>query len=213
MTAPAIPLAPEEPRDRRRALVRLGRHRRPQAHRHPLPLDGALLLPRRRRARRSLVRLQLAVPRAHAAVARGVQPDLHDARHDDDLPRRDARAHRLRQLLRAAHDRRARHGVPAPQRDRLLALPAGRIPPAFQLARGRRAERRAGSATRRSARRRSRASPTAPTTGRSRCSCSGISIGRERDQPHRHDPHAARAGDDDAARAALRLDDVRQLDS
>ena len=38
-----------------------------------------------------LIRLQLARPNGTLALARRVQPDLHDARHDDDLPRRDAR--------------------------------------------------------------------------------------------------------------------------
>ena len=43
-----------------------------------------------------LMRLQLARPNAQARLARGLQPALHDARHDDDLPRRHAGARRLR---------------------------------------------------------------------------------------------------------------------
>ena len=60
----------------------------------------------------------------------------------------------LRQLPRAADDRRPRHGVPAPERALVLALPARRDRPLLELVRrGRRARRPAGPATRRSPRR------------------------------------------------------------
>ena len=71
-----------------------------------------------------LMRLQLGAAEQHAADAADVQRAVHDARDDDDLPVRRADHGRLRQLLRAADDRRARHGVPEAQRAVLLA--AGR---------------------------------------------------------------------------------------
>ena len=58
-----------------------------------------------------LIRIQLAVPRNTFLGPDAVRRDLHDARHDDDLPGRHARAAGLRELHRAAADRRARHGV------------------------------------------------------------------------------------------------------
>ena len=61
----------------------------------------------------------------------------------------------LRQLPRAADDRRARHGVPAPQRDQLLAPPVRRASSCTSACWRAARRRRAGSATRRSARRRS----------------------------------------------------------
>ena len=68
-------------------------------------------------------------------VAAGVQPDVHDARHDDDLLLRHADPVRVRQLPGAADDRRARHGVPAPECLQLLAQRAQRVPAVFQLSR------------------------------------------------------------------------------
>ena len=77
-----------------------------------------------------LIRWQLAQPRAAGAargpaavrrlrrrdLAGGVHVAVHDARHDHDLLRGHADPdRRLRQLLHPAADRRARHGVPAPQ--------------------------------------------------------------------------------------------------
>ena len=93
-------------------------------------------------------------PRApHARAARDAERDVpdeelvqrghDDARHDDDLPRRRPDPRRLRQLPRAADDRRARHGVPAPERALVLALPARRHRPLAELVReGRRGARR-----------------------------------------------------------------------
>ena len=208
MTAPAIPLPAEERAIDTRWFDWVGTvdHKRIGIL---YMLDGALLLPGRRL--RGAARTLAARGAARApALARGLQPDLHDARHDDDLPRRHARAHRLRQLRRAAHDRRARHGLPAPERDGLLALPAGRLPPALQLARGRRTER--GLVQLRAAQRdavhghRARRRLLGDLARRA-----GHQHGRERDQPHRDDRRAPRAGHDDASRAALRLDGARQL--
>ena len=68
-----------------------------------------------------LMRLQLGRPEQHPDHQRALQPAAHAPRHDDDLPVRGAGDGRVRQLLRAADDRRARHGVPAPERAVLLA--------------------------------------------------------------------------------------------
>ena len=43
-----------------------------------------------------LMRTQLAQPNEHPSLSRGIRPDLHDARHDDDLPGGHAAADRLR---------------------------------------------------------------------------------------------------------------------
>ena len=67
-----------------------------------------------------LIRLQLARPERHGAHRRRSTTALHDARHDDGVPRGHAARGRVRQLLRAADDRRPRRRVPAPQHVRLL---------------------------------------------------------------------------------------------
>ncbi len=97
-----------------------------------------------------------------------VQPGRHDPRHDDDLPRHRPDPRRLRELPRAADDRRARHGVPAPERALVLALRARRDRAVPELLReGRRRPMRAGRPTRRSRRCTSRG--TARTSGSCRC--------------------------------------------
>ena len=62
----------------------------------------------------------------HAGHAADLQPAVHDARHDDGLPVRRADHGGPGELLRAADDRRARHGLPAPERPLLLAAAGGR---------------------------------------------------------------------------------------
>ncbi len=86
----------------------------------------------------TVIRLQLARSEQHARAAPGVQPADDHARHDDDLLRRRADPVRLRELSGPAHARRARHGVSAPQRVRLLALPLRRPAALLQLRRRRR---------------------------------------------------------------------------
>ena len=74
-----------------------------------------------------------------AAELRAIQRAVHHARQPDAVPVR--RALRLRwpgQLHRAAADRRAGHGLPAPQRAELLALPDRLHHHAPRLLRGRR---------------------------------------------------------------------------
>ena len=76
-------------------------------------------------------------PGERAARARRLQPDLHDARHDDDVPVRGADADGGRAVPRPADGRHPEHRLPPPQRLRLLGLPHRRLPalrrPAAQL--------------------------------------------------------------------------------
>ena len=89
------------------------------------------------------------------------------ARDGDGLPLRRPGARRVRQLPRAAHDRREGHGLPAPQRRVLLALPPRRARAPLELPRrpGRRPSA-AGPPTP-PARRRSSVQDTARTSGSS----------------------------------------------
>ena len=73
-----------------------------------------------------MMRLQLGRREQQPRHPRGLQPALHAARHDDDLPLRRADDGGLRQLLRAADDRRARRRLPAAERALLLAVPLRR---------------------------------------------------------------------------------------
>ena len=120
----------------RRPRDELADDARPQAHRNSLHRHGVRLLLRRRRD-----------GAAHACAARPgeqrlhhgelLQPALHRARDDDDLPLRRPHPRGLRQLPRPAHDRRARHGVPSPERPLVLALPPRRARHPLELPRGR----------------------------------------------------------------------------
>ena len=174
-----------------------------------LPRHGRRLLPRRRARGGRDARAARAAGRAPARP-RGVRPALLDARPDDDLPLRHADALRLRQLPRAAHDRRARHGVPAPERVRLLGLPRA---PACSCTRACCSARRpttAGSTTRRS-----RCSSYSPGTNIDFYALGLLFLGdlddRRRDQLHRHDLQAARARDVAQPDAALLLGDPRDV--
>ncbi len=94
----------------------------PQGHRHPLPAVLVLRRPRRRR---------LLDPDAHGAAgagaadllqSAGLQRGRHRPRPDHGvLPGHAGPHRRLRQLVRAADDRRARHGVPAHEQHLVLA--------------------------------------------------------------------------------------------
>ena len=98
------------PRPRR--LDRLGHHHRSQEDRDPLPVHDGVLLPggwRRGAADAHPAR----VAGQHVPRPDHLQPALHAARHHDGLHGRRPGRGRLRQLPRAAHDRRPRHGVPA----------------------------------------------------------------------------------------------------
>ena len=111
---------------RRRAL--LPPLHRPQGRRHPVPLRGrALLL--HRRAQRDADPDRAAAPDA-AGVRRRQLPDPgRPARHDDDGDHDLGRARPVRQLLRAADDRRPADGLPADRVADLLAADGGRDDP------------------------------------------------------------------------------------
>ena len=69
-----------------------------------------------------LMRHQLATPEQPSRRPRLLQPAVHDARHDDDVPVRRADDAGLRALPRAADGRHAQHRVSAHDRLRLLAV-------------------------------------------------------------------------------------------
>ena len=79
------------------------------------------------------VRTELAQPGLQFLTDTPVQRVLHDARHVHDLPVRDPDAGGLRQLRRAAPDRRPGHGLPADQRAVVLDAAAGRDPAPARL--------------------------------------------------------------------------------
>ena len=108
------------PADRAERLARVADHDRSQEDRDHLPLRHLPVLHHRRRGGADHAPPAGAAGR-HAGDARDLQRPRDDARHHDDLPVRGAGARGLRQLLRAAHDRRARHGLPAPERALVLA--------------------------------------------------------------------------------------------
>ena len=100
-----------------------GQHR-PQGDRHPVHGHRAVLHARRRRAGRG------DPGRAGAAGPAGGGPEhlqrpVLGPRLADDLPGRDPDLRGARELRAPADDRRAGHGVPAPERAQLLAA-AGR---------------------------------------------------------------------------------------
>ena len=98
---------------------RLDHDRRPQADRDPLHRHEPRLLRARRDPRAADARAARDAERALRDEGQ-LQRAVHDARHDDDLPRRRPDPRRLRQLPRAADDRRPRHGLPAAERLLLL---------------------------------------------------------------------------------------------
>ncbi len=73
-----------------------------------------------------LMRIQLAQPGAQVRGRQHLQRPLLGARDDPDLLLRDPRVRGPRELRAAADDRRARHGLPAPERALLLDAAARR---------------------------------------------------------------------------------------
>src|SRR3989442_914878 len=190
----------------RRRTRRVAPHRRPQGDRCPLHRDGRrFLCPRWPRG---------AAPAGAACDARSaarrsldLRPGVHGPRRYDDPARDRSAPRRLRQLPRAADDRRARRRVSAPTRALFLAIARRRHRLVFQLPGGRRAGHRLvliRAARRALVRAGSRGRLLHPRTR-------GERRGHDRrgDQPHRDHPPHALPGDGDLARAALRVDDAR----
>ena len=121
--------APQVNAQRRRGAAHrldvLGDHDRPQADRDHVHGPDLRLLHAGRG--RGAAHAPAAQPGGqHPPGPRDVQRAVHDARDDDDLPVRRPVHGRLGQLLRAAHDRRPRHGLPAAERALVLAAGRGR---------------------------------------------------------------------------------------
>ena len=118
--------------------VRVADDDRSQEDRDPVPRQLVHLLLPRRHPRP--VRPDRAGDAGHPVPRRRarLQPDLHDARDGDDLPVHHPDPGRLRELRRAAPDRRAGHGVPADQRPVVLDAAARRHPAVPGLRDGRR---------------------------------------------------------------------------
>ena len=127
------PLLPRSPQ-----LARLlPRQHRPQGDRDPVHGHLVLLPVRRRPAGdadpRPARQAGDAVPDPRAVQRRLLRP-----RHGADLPVRDPGVRGARELRAAADDRRAGHGVPAPERLLVLAAADGRRADADELPRARR---------------------------------------------------------------------------
>ena len=149
-----------------------------------------------------LIRSQLAQARQHPAQRGAVQPDLHDARADDDLPVRHADVGRVLQLPDPVDDRCARRRVPEAQRAVVLGLPAGRALPELELVPRRRAGRRLVRLPAQLGdrpRQRHDVLRDRPADHRHR-------LDHRRDQPGDHDPQHAGARHVDVPHAGVRLD-------
>ena len=195
------------PAHKHQGLLGLDHHRRPQAHRHPLRRHRVHVLHVRRR--RGAADPPAAGPaERHVPVGGPVQPALHHARHDDDLPRRHADLGGVLQLLRADHDRRARRRLPAPQRVQLLDVPVRRAPHQLELLPRRRAQRRLV---------RLRAEHVDHVLTRSQHRLLDLRSADPRHrldgrcrELHRHHPQSAGAGHGAVPHAGVRVDDARR---
>ena len=148
-----------------------------------------------------LIRAELAQPGTQIVDAGDLQQPLLHPRGADDLRLRDPGLRRDRELRPAADDRRAGHGLPAPQRAQLLDAAAGRAALHRQLPRpGRRLRRRLDrlrAALDRGAAGAVVLQPRRPVRRRL--------LDRDRAQLPGHDHHHAGAGDDLLADAAAGL--------
>ena len=71
-------------------LHRLAHHDRPQAHRRAAIIVTAFIFFCSAGSLAAVMRMQLARPEQHAGGPGPLQPALHHARHDDDVPLRRA---------------------------------------------------------------------------------------------------------------------------
>src|SRR3954447_26475726 len=184
----------------------LPRQHRPQGHRDPVHLHHVLLLRRRRPDGDADAR---GAGSAGLAVRRRehVQRPVLGARVADDLPVHHPGVCRHRELRRAADDRRAGHGVPAPERAVVLAAADGRSPDARVVpGTGGRLRDRLDvlrAAVDRHAARPDVLQPGGPVRRRL--------VGRNRSELPGHDHHDARAGHDLLAHAAAGLGELHDL--
>ena len=88
------------------------------------------------------MRIQLEHVEQPGHLGRRLRPHLHDARDDDGVPVRRAGHGGVRELHGAAHDRRARHGLPTPERGVPVAPDPRRARHVHGLRLGRRRRRR-----------------------------------------------------------------------
>ena len=105
----------------------------PIAHRYMV--DGLRVLPGRRRPGAAAARSSSARPENTFLDAADLQPALHDARHDDDVPLRHPVHRGARHLHAAADARHAGPALPPPDRAELLDLPLRRALPLLELPR------------------------------------------------------------------------------
>ena len=154
-----------------------------------------------------VIRSELAVPGPAVPGSGHLQPGLHHARDDHDLPVRGAGPVRLRELRGAAAAGRAGHGLPAHQCPLLLA-PATRWPADLRrlpVRRGRgRGLDRVHPTQQRHLRAGRRHRPVAD-----RPDAGGHRLDPGRGQLHHHHLQDAGAGDDALPHADLRLDGPR----
>ena len=178
----------------------------PQGHRHAVPDLGV----HRRRDRADPVG---PLPRraddaGQSAARRQPSPVQHAgdrARPDHGVLLHHAGAdRRVRQLVRAADDRRARHGLPAHEQHQLLAAGAG-IPAAVQLAVRRRGRHRLDDLS--APVLGDRPSGHGGRHGDLQPAPRGRQLAARRDQLHHHDLQHARARHDHAQDAAVRVVD------
>ncbi len=142
-----------------------------------------------------------ALPRQPSALQR----DHHRARADHGLLRGDAGAdRRVRQLVRAADDRLARHGVPAHEQYQLLAAGAGLLP-AAGLDRSSASGAGVGWTLYPPLSGQDRPSRPVGRHGDLRAASRRRVLDHGRDQLHHHHLQHARAGHDAAQDAALRV--------
>ena len=185
---------------------RLARGDQPQVDRQALHRHRVRLLRRRRRARGGDA-AAAGAPGQQPDRPRPLQPALHDARHDDDVPVRRAGDAGDVGLPRAAHDRHAQRRLPAHERLRLLGLPvrrpdALRCVPAQHRPRRRLVRLRAALRARLLARQARRLLGPADHLHRA------LGPARGGDPGH-HRLQAARAGHDAQPHSALRLGHAR----
>ena len=191
---------PRRPRRAQLEGLLQGQHR-PQGDRRPVRGHRAVLHVRRRGAGRD------HPGRAGAARAADRRPEhlqrpVLGPRGADDLPGRHPDLRGTRELRAAADDRRARHGVPAPERAQLLAAAGGGRDDDRELpGAGRRRLQHRLDGLRAAVRQRA----TGPAVLHDRRAVRGHVVDHDRAQLHRHDHHDARARHDVLAHAAARL--------